>query len=65
MKKEHGDLPDECRRYFIIRTIIDMQIKDVVENSERLIRAAGVQSADDVRRLREVARPATAPDAAN
>jgi dGTPase len=50
VKKEHGNLPDECRRYVIIRTIIDMQIKDVVENSERLIRAAGVQSTDDVRR---------------
>jgi dGTPase len=50
VKKEHGDLPDECRRYFIIRTIIDLQIKDVVETSERLILAAGVQSADDVRR---------------
>ena len=42
VKKEHGDLPDECRRYFIIRTIIDMQIQDVVETSERLIRNAGV-----------------------
>ena len=51
MKKEHGDLPDECRRYFIIRTIIDMQIRDVVENSERLIHNAGVQSADAVRLL--------------
>jgi dGTPase len=49
VKKEHGDLPDECRRYFIIRTIIDLQIRDVVENSERLICAAGVHSADDVR----------------
>ena len=49
VKKEHGDLPDECRRYFIIRTIIDMQIRDVVENSEGLITAAGVASADDVR----------------
>ena len=49
VKKEHGDLPDECRRYFIIRTIIDLQIKDVVGTSETLIRAAGVQSADDVR----------------
>jgi len=49
VKKEHGNLPDECRRYVIIRTIIDMQIKDVVENSEQLIHAAGVQSADDVR----------------
>ena len=50
VKKEHGNLPDECRRYFIIRTIIDLQIKDVVETSERLIHATGVQSADDVRR---------------
>ncbi len=41
VKKEHGDLPDECRRYFIIRTIIDLQIQDVVENSERLIRRSG------------------------
>jgi dGTPase len=51
VKKEHGALPDECRRYFTIRTIIDHQIRDVVENSEQLILAAGVQSADDVRRF--------------
>lgn len=49
VKKEHGDLPDECRRYFIIRTVIDMQIRDVVETSEPLILAAKVKSADDVR----------------
>jgi dGTPase len=49
VKKEYGKLADESRRYFIIRTIIDMQIHDVVENSERLIQKAGVQSADDVR----------------
>ena len=49
VKKEHGDLPDECRRYFIIRTIIDMQIRDVVETSERLIYAAGLKSANEVR----------------
>ena len=47
--KEYGNLPDESRRYFTIRTIIDMQIHDVVENSERLITKAGVQSADGVR----------------
>ena len=51
VKKEHGNLPDECRRYFTIRTIIDLQIRDVVETSERLIQAARVQSADDVRRF--------------
>ena len=49
VKKEFGNLPDESRRYFTIRTIIDMQIRDVVENSERLIQKAGVRSADDVR----------------
>jgi dGTPase len=49
VKKEYGNLPDESRRYFTIRTIIDMQIRDVVENSERLIQKAGVKSADDVR----------------
>ena len=37
VKKEYGALPDECRRYFIIRTIIDMQVKDVVETSEQMI----------------------------
>lgn len=50
VKKRHGNLPEESRRYFIIRTIIDMQIHDVVDNSERLIEAAKVNSADDVRR---------------
>src|SRR6202012_2794730 len=49
VKKEHGNLPDECRRYFTIRTIIDLQVKDVVETSEAKIEAAGVQSADNVR----------------
>jgi dGTPase len=51
VKKEHGELPDECRRYFTIRTIIDMQISDVIATSEKLICAAKVQSADDVRRF--------------
>jgi len=50
VKREHGELPEESRRYFIIRTVIDMQIHDVVENSEALILAAEVNSADDVRR---------------
>ena len=51
VKKEHGNPPEECRRYFIIRTIIDMQIADVLATSERLIEAAKVQSVDDVRQF--------------
>lgn len=50
VKREFGDLPDECRRYYTIRCIIDEQVKDVVTTSEELIRTAEVQSADDVRR---------------
>ena len=49
VEKQHGALPDECRRYFTIRTIIDMQVKDVVGTSEALIARAGVTSADEVR----------------
>jgi len=49
VRRAHGKLPDECRRYFIIRTMIDGQVRDVVETTEKLIARAGVQSADDVR----------------
>ncbi len=49
VKKEHGDLPDECRRYFIIRCIIDEQVTDVVEYTEQRILDTGVKTADDVR----------------
>ncbi len=49
VKREHGNLPDECRRYFIIRCLIDGQVKDVVETTEKFIARAGVQSADEVR----------------
>lgn len=50
VKKQYGNPPEESRRYFIIRTIIDLQVTDVIANSEHLITAAKVQSADDVRR---------------
>jgi len=49
VRKEHGELADECRRYFIIRCIIDDQVKDVVYTAEEHIAAAGVRTADDVR----------------
>jgi dGTPase len=49
VKTQTADLPDETRRYFTIRCIIDQQVHDVVETSEAAIVASGVQSADDVR----------------
>ena len=49
VERQYGKLPDECRRYFIIRWIIDLQVKDVVTTTEKLIRKAGVSSSDEVR----------------
>jgi dGTPase len=50
VKREYGTLPDECRRYFTIRCLLDMQVRDVVTTTEQLIRKSGVRDADDVRR---------------
>jgi dGTPase len=49
VKREFGDLPDESRRYYTIRQIIDQQVIDVVNTTEERILAARVKSADDVR----------------
>src|SRR5690348_8186794 len=49
VEREYGELPDECRRYFIIRCITDLQVKDVVTQTEKLIDAAGVTSVESVR----------------
>jgi dGTPase len=50
VKNEFGELPDECRRYYTIRCIIDEQVRDVVLTSETFLERAGVQTADDVRK---------------
>src|SRR5687767_992942 len=34
VRAEFGDLPDECRRYYTIRCLIDDEVKDVVNTSE-------------------------------
>ena len=50
VEQEYGELPEECRRYFIIRCIIDGQVRDVVETTEKRILDSGAASADEVRR---------------
>ena len=50
MRLQHGDLADACRHYFIIRCLIDDQVHDVVQTTEANIAAAGVASADEVRK---------------
>src|SRR5216110_3165864 len=37
VEEQYGELPEECRRYFIIRCIIDGQVRDVVATTERRI----------------------------
>jgi len=49
IRAEHGELADECRRYYIIRCLIDSQVHDVVETSGELISKSGVLSVDEVR----------------
>lgn len=50
VKREYGALPDECRRSFTIRCIIDDQVRDVVAHTERRLASARPATADDVRR---------------
>jgi dGTPase len=50
VKRSHGALPDECRRYFIIRCLIDDHVRDVVTTTEAAIAKSKVASADDVRK---------------
>jgi dGTPase len=50
VRAEHGELPDECRWYFIIRCLIDSQVRDVVSSTEEQLAGSGIQSADDARR---------------
>jgi len=50
VEDQYGEQPEECRRYFIIRCIIDGQVRDVVETTEQRIIDSRVGSADDVRR---------------
>jgi len=49
VKRIFGALPDESRRYYTIREIIDQQVTDVVTTTEAAIQSAGVASADAVR----------------
>ncbi len=47
--REHGRLPDECRRYFVIRCLIDGQVKDVVTTTENRLARLRIQSTQAVR----------------
>ncbi len=52
--KDHGRLPDECRRYFVIRCLIDSQVKDVVTTTEARLARLRINAP---RAVREHPRP--------
>lgn len=49
VEQQYGKLPDECRRYFTIRCITDLQVKDVVTTTEELLGSLGVRTVEQVR----------------
>ncbi len=49
VQRQCGQLADECRHYFIIRCIIDSQVKDVVNTTEGLLARSRIASADEAR----------------
>jgi dGTPase len=53
IKKKKPALNDKIRKYQIIRLLIDKQIKDLVKNSEKNVKAAGIKSVADVRNCPE------------
>ncbi|HAV63591.1 MAG TPA: deoxyguanosinetriphosphate triphosphohydrolase [Verrucomicrobiales bacterium] len=53
VRREHGALPDETRRYFIIRCLIDGHVRDVVNSTEDRIADAAVNSSDEVRQQKQ------------
>lgn len=50
VKKRYANLPDKIRRHQIIRTLIDKQIRDLVEASEKTIKTAGINNISDVKK---------------
>lgn len=50
VRHAHGSLPDECRRYFTIRCIIDDQVRDAIASTEKRLQRHRPAQADDVRR---------------
>lgn len=53
IKKRYSSLPDKIRRYQIIRSLIDMQIRDLIEASEENIKRKGIENIADVRKDKE------------
>ena len=52
VEERHGELPDECRRYFTIRTIIDEELNYLIASVESRLAEAQFKHSDEVRQCR-------------
>lgn len=50
VRKTHASLPEEARRQYTIRCLIDDQVRDVLTQTESNLADAGVRSVEEVRR---------------
>lgn len=53
VKKKCPDINDKIKKYQIIRRLIDVQIEDLVQTSEKNIKNEGIKDGSDVKRCRK------------
>ncbi|MFN7169960.1 MAG: deoxyguanosinetriphosphate triphosphohydrolase [Candidatus Omnitrophota bacterium] len=53
VKKKHPTLEGKLERIQTIRTIIDLQVRDVIVNSEKMLKELNVKNVEDVRKLKQ------------
>ncbi len=53
VKKHHPFMTDEIKKYQTIKTLIDMQVTDVIENTEKRIRQFVIKKPSDVKKVTE------------
>jgi len=53
VQSRYANLTPEKRKYLIIRSLIDMQVTDVIKSAERKLKQIAPSSPDDVRNLKE------------
>lgn len=51
VQSKYGELDEEKKRFFIVRCLIDIQVRDVVQNSIQQILDAQIKSPDEARRI--------------
>ncbi|MFH1790988.1 MAG: deoxyguanosinetriphosphate triphosphohydrolase, partial [Candidatus Omnitrophota bacterium] len=53
VKKQYPDLSWELKKFQIVKTLINMQVTDVIENTEKRLKEFRIQKASDVKNMPE------------